>query len=50
MIPEDGFMNGQIKESRSMTFRTMKTNELKEVRNAEIEELDDSVQYVRSKE
>ena len=33
-----------------MTFRTMKTQELKEEREAEIEQLDDTAQYQKSKE
>lgn len=42
LIPEGGFKNDQYNQNFSRTFKSMKTQELKEEREAEIKHLDDT--------
>ena len=50
LIPEGGFRNDTYNQEFTRTFKSMKTQEMKEEREAEIKLLDDTAQYLLSKE
>lgn len=49
MVPEGGFANSNSNKKGSTTYKTMKTQELRDVRKEEIKQLDDEPQYILSK-
>ena len=49
IIPEGGFQIEGLDKGKSYTFKSMKTQELRDQREDEIQKADDSVQYLKSK-
>lgn len=50
LIPEGGFKDPGLNQEYTRTFKSMKTQEMKEEREAEIKQLDDTAQYLLSKD
>jgi len=49
IIPEGGFKQEAAGQKRSLTFKSMKTNDLRDQRQEELHEQDDTDQYLKSR-